>query len=652
MHSKTVNCFAGLLTITLAVSAAPLSIAADPPTPAQALSLMPMQPLVEYAIPSKEDAAQCTVKLEKEKDSKVSNWVVANRQGEVLRRFYDTNGDNYVDMWCYFLNGVEVYRDIDSNFNNKADQYRWFNTAGTRWAIDKNEDGKIDSWKVISPHEVAEQVVLAIKNKDPERFALLLLTPNELNELGFGQARTDSIAASIKGAPAAFSSIIADQKVVTPQTRYVDFSSARPGTIPSGTAGSTKDVTICDNASALIQTDDKHEQIYLGTLVSVGDTWRLVDVPGVGAEHQPAGGGFAGPNGAAGTNSAAGDNAPSDQMQKLLAELERLDKATNTIPANQLADNIEQRVNTLQSLAEVSPEKDRDQWYRQMADIVGVAIQAGDYPAGAERLDQLQKKLTDAKAGEDLIAHIAFQRMWSLYMASQHDAAANKEQIQEKWLTDLQTFVDKYPTSADSAEALFQLGMYQDFTGKSEQAIKSYQRLVADFPKAGPIEKAKGALRRLQLLGKPIALRGNDIQGGTIDLAKYRNKVVLIHYWTSIGERWKEDMVLLRDVYAKKGGKDFDIIGVCLDDDPTAAKQYIAENKLAWKQIYERGGMEKSRLAIEMGVITLPLMILVDQKGNVANQNLHVAELDTELARLAKPAADTANALRGAPTSR
>jgi hypothetical protein len=110
-------------------------------------------------------------------------------------------------------------------------------------------------------------------------------------------------------------------------------------------------------------------------------------------------------------------------------------------------------------------------------------------------------------------------------------------------------------------------------------------------------------------------------------------------------------MVLLRDFYAKKGGKEFDIIGVCLDDDPAAAKQYIAENKLPWKQIYERGGLE-GRLATEMGVITLPLMILVDQTGKVANQNVHVAELDTELAKLAKPASDTANALRSAPTSR
>src|SRR5215213_1692422 len=649
MNAKTVTRFAVILLATAVASATRFSTAADPPTTAQALSLQPMQPFVEYAIPTKEDAAQCTVKLEKE--NKSSNWVVTNRNGEILRRFYDTNGDNYVDMWCYFFNGVEVYRDIDSNFNNKADQYRWVNTAGTRWALDKNEDGKIDSWKVISPHEVAEQVVLAIKNRDPERFALLMLTPGELSQLGLGQARTDSIAANIKAAPAAFSTIIAEQKVVTPQSKYIDFSSARPGTIPSGTAGSTKDVTICDNATALIQTGDKHEQVFLGTLVNVGDTWLLVDAPGVGADHQPAGAGFAGPAAPVGANGNAGDNPPNDQMQKLMAELERLDKASDTIPADQMAGNVEQRINTLQSLAEVSPEKDREQWYRQMADVIGMAIQAGNYPAGAERLDQLQKKLTDAKADEELIAHVTFQRMWSLYAASQRDPAANREQIQVKWLADLQAFVNQYPKCTDSAEALFQLGIYQEFMGKSDEASKSYQLLVANFPKAGPVEKAKGALRRLQLLGKPIALRGSDIQGGVVDLAKYRNKVVLIHYWTSIGERWKEDMVLLRDAYAKKGGKDFDIIGVCLDDDPTAAKKYIAENKIAWKQIFERGGLE-SRLATEMGVITLPLMILVDQKGNVANQNVHVAELDTELARLSKPQADTANALRGAPTSR
>ena len=80
--------------------------------------------------------------------------------------------------------------------------------------------------------------------------------------------------------------------------------------------------------------------------------------------------------------------------------------------------------------------------------------------------------------------------------------------------------------------------------------------------------------------------------------------------------------------------------------DPTAPKQFLAQNRYPWKHIYEKGGVD-NRLANEVGLLNPPLMILVDQKGNVANNNVHVAELDTELAKLAKPNDAGANALRG-----
>src|SRR5436190_4764884 len=213
MDSKTLARLAiVLVAVTIGIASRSV-VAAEPPSAAQALGLKPMQDGVEYSIPTAEEAARCTVKLERENN--VTDWVVTNSKGEVLRRFYDTNGDNYVDMWCYYLGGLEVYRDIDSNFNNHADQYRWFNTAGTRWAIDKNEDGKIDYWNVISPHEVAEQVMLALKNRNQAQFELVLISPSDLNGLGFGEARKNSISENIKAAPAAFSKIVAEQKVIT-----------------------------------------------------------------------------------------------------------------------------------------------------------------------------------------------------------------------------------------------------------------------------------------------------------------------------------------------------------------------------------------------------------------------------------------------------
>jgi hypothetical protein len=627
------------LCTTLVFGVAQMGTAADAPTPSAALKLSPIQPLVEYTIPNNEETAQCTIRPEKENN--ITSWVVRNKQGEVLRRFSDSNNDNVVDQWCYFLGGLEVYRDIDSNFNGKADEYRWFNTAGTRWGTDKNEDGKIDTWRTISPHEVAEQVVLALKARDPARFQLLLVTPDELKSLGFGQARAESVATSAKTAPADFSKFLAEQKAVTAESRFLDFGSAKPATIPAGTAGSTKDVIVSDNSAALVQTGGKHDQVYLGTLVSIGDTWKLIGCP---TDNQPQVGAFlaATPQQQSG---GGGDNSPSEEMQKQLQILEDLDKKGDGNTPEEIAAGIEQRAAALTQLAKIAPEADRDQWYRQLIDTLSIAIQSGSYPKGAEQLNQLQKSLEEAKADEDLIAHAVYQRMWAEFLTNQRDPNANAGELQSKWLTDLAAFVAAHPKSADTAEALYQLGMNLEFVLKPEEAAKWYQQLATNFPTANPAKKANGALRRLGSVGKPIALRG-DAQGGAVDISspQYRGKVVLVHYWTTLGDRWKDDMVLLKDFYTKKGPREFDIIGVCLDDSPEAAKQYVAQNKLPWKQIYEN---LDGRLATEMGVITLPLMVLVDQKGNVVNPNVHVAELDTELAKLAKPAAGAANALRG-----
>jgi thiol-disulfide isomerase/thioredoxin len=633
------------LAICVGIGAAS-SFAADPPTATQALGLKPIQPHVEYAIPGKEEAAACTIRAEKENN--VTAWVVRNRQGEVLRRFADTNGDNVVDMWCYFLNGVEVYRDVDSNYNGKADQYRWFNTAGMRWGVDKNEDGRVDSWRAISPHEVAEQVVLALKGRDAGRFELLLLTPEELNDSGFGKPRAEKLAEVLKTAPDRFSKLAAEQKVVGAESRFIDFGSARPARIPTGTGSSTKDVIVLDNAAALVETGGKHEQVFLGAVVAVGETWKLLDVPTVGSQAQPGQGDFLlGP--LAQTPAAApGGNAPNDEMQKLMAELDQLYREGERLPAEKQAANIDQRAEKLERLAKMAPEGDREQWYRQLAGLFSVGMQTGSYPKGGERLELLQKKLEDAEASEEIIAAVAFQRLWADYVIAQQKTDGDAGKVLEKWLADLEKFVNDYPKSSDAAEALLQLGMYQEFAGKNEEATKWYRQLIQNFPKAEQAPKANGALRRLSSIGKPVPLRGTDLRGETVDLqaAPYRGRVVLIHYWATWCVPCKADMAYLKDVFAKRGGNDFQIIGVCLDADAAEARRYISENRFAWRHIHEPGGLD-GRLANEMGVMTLPLTVLVDQKGNVVSHNIHVGpELETELAKLIRPTTGTATSPR------
>ena len=105
------------------------AVRAATPTADQALKLVPVQKGVDYDAPSSQDVAKCKITVKKV-DGQVG-WIVEDPDGMILRRFLDTNGDNVVDQWSYYKDGIEVYRDIDANFNGKADQYRWFNTAGT-----------------------------------------------------------------------------------------------------------------------------------------------------------------------------------------------------------------------------------------------------------------------------------------------------------------------------------------------------------------------------------------------------------------------------------------------------------------------------------------------------------------------------------------
>jgi hypothetical protein len=96
----------------------------------------------------------------------------------------------------------------------------------------------------------------------------------------------------------------------------------------------------------------------------------------------------------------------------------------------------------------------------------------------------------------------------------------------------------------------------------------------------------------------------------------------------------KADHQELLDLYAKYGGRKFEVLGVNLDDAKESAVAYLEANKLPWKQLFEPGGLFESRLATEMGIIQLPQMILVDDKGQVANTNVLSAELEAELKKL------------------
>lgn len=128
-------------------------------------------------------------------------------------------------------------------------------------------------------------------------------------------------------------------------------------------------------------------------------------------------------------------------------------------------------------------------------------------------------------------------------------------------------------------------------------------------------------------------LRGTTLDGKAVSLAAYRGRVVLVHYWATWCEPCKQDMTLLKKLQAKYAQQGFSLIGVNLDNKRETALAYLQSNSLPWPQLFEPGGMDNSRLAIESGIITLPTMILIDGQGKVLNRSVNAGELDDELGK-------------------
>src|SRR5262245_31697327 len=164
-------------------------------TPSQILGFPPRQQGLDISTPTAEQQGSCKVDLVK--GGKGSGYVLRDPAGLIVRRFFDSNGDNKIDTWCYYKDGAEVYREIDTSFNGRPDQYRWLNSAGSKWGLDANEDGKIDSWKTISPQEVSQEIVAALATGNHARLQALLLTEAEIKALDLTDAEARRLQSSL-----------------------------------------------------------------------------------------------------------------------------------------------------------------------------------------------------------------------------------------------------------------------------------------------------------------------------------------------------------------------------------------------------------------------------------------------------------------------
>jgi thiol-disulfide isomerase/thioredoxin len=284
----------------------------------------------------------------------------------------------------------------------------------------------------------------------------------------------------------------------------------------------------------------------------------------------------------------------------------------------------------LRQLVEVTSGSDRDMWLLQLVDSAVASSQSTDGTTDSETLTKLVTEVKASTENKEIISQARFVALTAEYSASLLEPNADYAAIQAKWIRDLETFVEDFGETRAAADAMLQLAISHEFAGQDEQAISSYERIVKEFPETDMAEKARGATRRLQSVGKPLELSGKGIDGRPFDLGSLRGNVVVVQYWATWCEPCKEDMKQLRGLLSQYARRKFAVVGVNLDNQPQEALSHLRSERMGWPQLYESGGLE-SGLAKQMGIFTLPVMLLIDESGAVVNRSVTIEELDAEL---------------------
>jgi thiol-disulfide isomerase/thioredoxin len=130
------------------------------------------------------------------------------------------------------------------------------------------------------------------------------------------------------------------------------------------------------------------------------------------------------------------------------------------------------------------------------------------------------------------------------------------------------------------------------------------------------VARAKGLLKAVGSLGRPLELSYEAIDGRKVEVQKLKGKVILVDFWATWCGPCMAALPEVVDIYNKYHDKGFEIVGISLDKSEQALKGVLARYKMEWPQYFDGKGWG-NKFAIEYNVSAVPTMWLVDKTGKL-----------------------------------
>lgn len=117
-------------------------------------------------------------------------------------------------------------------------------------------------------------------------------------------------------------------------------------------------------------------------------------------------------------------------------------------------------------------------------------------------------------------------------------------------------------------------------------------------------------------------LHWTDANGQSSSLQALRGKVVLVDFWHQAWTPWVRDLPNLQQTYSTYRKLGFEIIGVALDRNGTAARTFAGEKRMTWPLVYGETDLPR-----QLSLFGESSNFLIDQNGIILARNVRGSDL-------------------------
>ena len=256
-----------------------------------------------------------------------------------------------------------------------------------------------------------------------------------------------------------------------------------------------------------------------------------------------------------------------------------------------------------------------------------------------ETATRLEEYLADHPDADDQAE--AIEKLISLYCRlGQPDARNRVLEMKYKMAIDNPAFKElKEPLAIrdffNSLSLLVQLNVLDRRKDQAAQYIEQARRDVAGHIRSedlnGLIDQLAVALRR-PVVGDKMSLTVESLAAEPIDLAKFNDKVIVIHYWSLTCAPCLREFKHLARIYEERHDKGLEMIGISLDERKADVQSHVERQNLRWPQVCDGKGYQ-SEAASRFGITALPSVFVIGRDGRVAADEVNAEKLEAAIDR-------------------